>query len=426
MANQLQATNKIVNFLKTIAPLSSALQKTLCKLLKIQDVPRKHVFLKKGEISDRIYFIVKGLVRAYYTDESGSERTAWIMKERDAFISVRSFFTQESGDEYIETLEATTVGSISYDELEMLYKKFPGFNLHGRLLTKHYYVLADIRARLLRSTDAGMKYQIFKKKYPRLAKRVPTRHIASYFGVNEVTLYKIKNGNYNKNKKTGSDDTAKARGAKASPLSSSVNKSFIKCFSNQFIINRISNNCKMLNKELFYELSGLSRKDTHGLPSPLRMVRRNTLAACYLLHGFMYEVYFIEGATVVSWFWSDDDFVIPTSPYSTVIVGQESEIISITYTDMFKALRERADFCSMYQRIRERHNRAIAERIDDLRKLTPLQNYMKLLKQKPCVLERAKEEWIASYLRISVCELGKFKSLSSLCYKISTILKSEL
>lgn len=127
----------------------------------------------------------------------------------------------------------------------------------------------------------------------------------------------------------------------------------------------------------------------------------------------MYEVYFIDGARVVSWFWGDGDVVIPTSPYSTLIVGEKASTSTMKYRDMFRTLRQFQDFRRMYREIRERHNKAVAERINDLRKLTPMENYAKLLEQKPWVFERAKEELIASYLRISVGALRGFRNIKA-------------
>ena len=199
--SRLEAINKIIESLKMIGPLPRQLEKALRDLLKIRRVPRKHVFLKPGQTSKRVYFIVSGLLRGYYLDEKNREKTAWIMKELDAIISVGSFFEQVPGDEYIEALEPATVGSISYAELQMLYRKFPEFNWHGRILTERYYVLADRRAKELRSNDATKRYQIFTEQHPDLLKRVSTIYIASYLGIKKETLYRIRGSKYNTGKK---------------------------------------------------------------------------------------------------------------------------------------------------------------------------------------------------------------------------------
>lgn len=123
------------------------------------------------------------------------------MKELDVVTEPRSFYSRTPTIEYIETLERTSAVSITYDELEWLYNEFPEFNRHGRILNQQYNMRALTRAEELRSNDATKRYQIFQDKYPELIERVPTRHIASYIGVKEESLYRIKNGNYNMGKK---------------------------------------------------------------------------------------------------------------------------------------------------------------------------------------------------------------------------------
>lgn len=194
-------TEKIIEFLEAIGPLSPGLKQALRDLLVIEQVSRKYKFLRKGEISDRVYFIIRGLVRSYYFDENKNERTAWLMKEGDVVIGLDSFYCREPGDECIETLEPTLAASISYDELQMLYLEFQEFNWVGRILNERYNDQARKRAKELSSNDTTKRYEIFKEKYEALEKRVPLKYIASYIGVEKETLYRIRNGNYNNPKK---------------------------------------------------------------------------------------------------------------------------------------------------------------------------------------------------------------------------------
>jgi len=195
------AIDIIINFLKTIGPLSPGLEKALRELLIIERFPRKHMLLKYGEVSDRVYLIVEGYVRAFHLDENRWERTDWIMTKSDVIIGVDSFYTREPGEEDIETLKPTIAGSISYAELEMLYDKFIEFNRVGRILNQEYNVRARKRAKELGILDASVRYAVFKERYPEFVGRVPAKHIASYIGVDETTLSRIKNGKYNNPKK---------------------------------------------------------------------------------------------------------------------------------------------------------------------------------------------------------------------------------
>lgn len=191
---------EITDFLGSIAPIPQPCVNTIHGMLVIDELPKKEILLMQGQISDRVYFIRSGLVRSFYIDDTGAERTGWFMKEQDVIASPRSFFNREPSNEYIETLEPTIAGSISYAELESLYDEFPEFNRVGRIINQQYNVLAVTRAELLRISNATIRYQTFVENNPALVEknRVATRYIATYLGIDEAHLYKIKNGNYNK------------------------------------------------------------------------------------------------------------------------------------------------------------------------------------------------------------------------------------
>lgn len=93
-----------------------------------------------------------------YTLQNGREASSWFMREGDFVISIASFFTQTPGDEYLELLEPGEGFSLSYEHLQQLYRDFPAFNFHGRMLTEHYYVQSELRARHLRTLPAAERY----------------------------------------------------------------------------------------------------------------------------------------------------------------------------------------------------------------------------------------------------------------------------
>ena len=89
----------ITDFLESLARLSEACVKSIQGLLVFEELPRKEILLKVGQVSDRIYFVEKGLIRSYYIDDTGAERTGWFMKELDVVTSPRSFFNREPSNE---------------------------------------------------------------------------------------------------------------------------------------------------------------------------------------------------------------------------------------------------------------------------------------------------------------------------------------
>lgn len=181
----------LLAFLESVHPLSEELKLHLAGILKELVLPRKDFLLRAGSTSRRVCFIKYGLLRCFYSKD-GIDISSWFMKEGDVIYSVESFLTQKPSYEYIQALEETSVFYITYEELMHIYETFPEFNYIGRALTEKYYVLSERRLYSLRMQRSQERYDYLLENHPELILRVPAKYLASYLGLTEVTLSKIK------------------------------------------------------------------------------------------------------------------------------------------------------------------------------------------------------------------------------------------
>ena len=165
----------------------------------------------------------------------------------------------------------------------------------------------------------------------------------------------------------------------------------------------------MINHELFNVLITLPHIAGRIQKIPRAAVSPIAAGYCFLSKGFAYEFYQTDKyRQLVSWFWVEPGFVIPTSPYSNVVFSIDAEILEFDYNVTFRHLRGDEESRTDYAFQRAEHNLQIAERISDLQYLSPFQNYMKLQQWMPTVFDHASMEQIASFLNITVIELRRF------------------
>lgn len=189
-------THPLLTYLQTLTPLPPDLQTALLGMLRRETYLRKQWVLQPGQLADRIYFIEQGVVRGYYLKDGprgdGREVTSWFMREGDFIISIVSFYTRQPAQEYIELLTDSVLWSITYEQLQQLYRAYPAFNLVGRLLTEKYYVLSEQRSLNLRMQTASERYQQLLTDFPTVFDRVPLKHIASHLGISAETLSRLR------------------------------------------------------------------------------------------------------------------------------------------------------------------------------------------------------------------------------------------
>lgn len=188
---KLKVMEALLQYLNGIYPLSGGLTEHLQSILKTREAGKKEFLLKAGHTCRWIWFVQQGLLRCYY-DKEGVEICSWFMSAGDVIISVESFFQQKPSYESIQVIEDSLLYYIDYRELQAIYHRYPEFNFIGRVLTERYYTLSEQRLYSLRMQRAQDRYDYIRQHFPELILKVPAKYLASYLGITEVTLSKIK------------------------------------------------------------------------------------------------------------------------------------------------------------------------------------------------------------------------------------------
>ena len=186
---------ELLSLLGNIYPLSPPLHKYLAEKIKTRTITKKFMLLEAGTISRHIYFINEGLLRCYYI-EYGQEICSKFMKEGDFLVSGSSFFLRQKSHEYIQAIENCQLCSLCYDELQFMYKHFPEINIISRTILTKSYLSSEQRLFFIRMKQATDRYNMLMTHYPELILRVPAKYIASYLGISEETLSRIRSKKY--------------------------------------------------------------------------------------------------------------------------------------------------------------------------------------------------------------------------------------
>ncbi|EEI91357.1 hypothetical protein HMPREF0765_3077 [Sphingobacterium spiritivorum ATCC 33300] len=186
------AHKAILEIFGNIHPLSLGLKESIRENSKLIYCKKKHILTNFNEVHKNIYFIVRGGIRTYFIDKEGSDITSWLLFENDLAVSVLSFFSQKIGLEAMETIEDSILLSLSHTTLTKMYTEFIEFNFIGRILTEQYYIRSEEKTNAFRILNASERYLDLLKKRPDIINRVPLGYIASYLGITNSTLSRIR------------------------------------------------------------------------------------------------------------------------------------------------------------------------------------------------------------------------------------------
>jgi CRP-like cAMP-binding protein len=174
----------LLEHLSKIISISKNLEEEINSISKEVTVVKNSMLVNHKERCRHIFFIKKGLMRAYYYDE-GKEITNWFAQEEEFATSFYSFITNEPSAETIETLEDCELIQIAHSDLQNLYKKFPETERIGRIITENYYIKLEERFLNIQFRTAKERYQNLLSKNPALLQRASLGQIATYLGITQ-------------------------------------------------------------------------------------------------------------------------------------------------------------------------------------------------------------------------------------------------
>ncbi len=184
---------QIRSYLDQIATISNEDWGFFMSKLQQRVIPKKTVFLKLNMVEQHISFIEKGVVRLYIPKDNPDKEITFGFSFKDQFISAYdSFLTQEPSAYELQALTDTTLLSISYDDLQEVYKKTQMGNLIGRLTAERLFLIKSSREQNLLNLSAEERYVKLFKERPELLKIIPLKYISSYIGITAQALSRIR------------------------------------------------------------------------------------------------------------------------------------------------------------------------------------------------------------------------------------------
>ena len=153
----------------------------------------KHDFLlKEGKVSGYFYLHV-GLLRAFTHDLEGNEVTTYFYAQNRVVFDASSFFLNIPSSENIQAVTDCQGYYTTFDKLNILFHTVPAFREFGRAMLVKEFVAYKQRTLAMINQSAETRYETLMRTHPEIFQYVSLKHIASYLGISERSLSRIRN-----------------------------------------------------------------------------------------------------------------------------------------------------------------------------------------------------------------------------------------
>ncbi|WP_038009206.1 Crp/Fnr family transcriptional regulator [Terrimonas ferruginea] len=181
-----------VSFLRRFTPLTDEeLYRILMPVIKIRQFRKKEIVTRENEVENYFNFITKGLVRKYYRKDS-EEINTQISMEGHLILSQESFHSRTPSEYVIETIEPSTLVSITYDDLEKVYSSSSAMERLGRMVITYSMIIKDRWQMQMVKMTPRERFLNFVSRNPELMQRVPQKFLASYLNIKPETFSRFK------------------------------------------------------------------------------------------------------------------------------------------------------------------------------------------------------------------------------------------
>lgn len=184
----------MISFFDTVSQLTHLEPESrdaLASALKLKELERGELLLNVDTVCNHVFYIENGLTRTFYYKD-GRDVTDWISTEGTFACSIVSFISRQPDRRGIEALEKCRIYSLHYNDLENLYGKYHDIERLGRLLISMGLIQLQKRFDDLHFATARERYMQILTETPSLVQRVPLGILASFLGITQETLSRIR------------------------------------------------------------------------------------------------------------------------------------------------------------------------------------------------------------------------------------------
>jgi CRP-like cAMP-binding protein len=181
----------LLTVIRHFIPLTPAEEALLTHLFVTEEVAKGGFFLRPGEVSRKVAFVVQGVFHNFRSRD-GQEHTFYFGREQEFIGDYSSFLPAQPAVHAIQALEPARLLTISYDNLQRLYREVSQGERFGRLVAEMLFTDVLKQLTSFYEETPEERYARFVRTYPDLQQRIPQYYIASYVGVKPQSLSRIR------------------------------------------------------------------------------------------------------------------------------------------------------------------------------------------------------------------------------------------
>ena len=183
--------DKLIQYLNSINKISEQSQEALLAICTETTIKKNVDLHPIGHVCRNLYFVKSGLLRVYYLKDD-IDVTESFEFENAIVARADSLFNAKPSRKAIQAIEDTDLTVINGSALFQLYDTHPDIERLFRKVFELAYIQSVNRMETIQFHSAKERYKNLMENAPNTIQRIPLKHIASYLGITQVSLSRIR------------------------------------------------------------------------------------------------------------------------------------------------------------------------------------------------------------------------------------------
>lgn len=188
----MDAYNRLRQAVKRLADIPDELIEQLYTITIEKVITKGEFFIREGESSRYMGFILDGLFRLFYVDSEGNESTKAFSKSERFLISYSAIAEKRPSYFNIEALKDSCILQFEYENFEQMMNQDIRWYPFAYKLLESVYIMKELREKSFLLDDAAARYQEFKNQYAEVEDEIKLYHVASFLGITPEALSRIR------------------------------------------------------------------------------------------------------------------------------------------------------------------------------------------------------------------------------------------
>ncbi len=182
----------LIDFIKRTVPVTDAIAGSIAGNFEPATYSKNDYLLKQGTICNDYIFLERGFARAFTYDMEEHDVTTDFYAQHSIIFEVASYFKRTPTQENIQALTNCIGWRGNYDNFQILFHSIPEFREFGRAILVNGFISLKERMLSMINATAEQRYEQLVKTKPEILYNAPLKYIASYLGITDTSLSRIR------------------------------------------------------------------------------------------------------------------------------------------------------------------------------------------------------------------------------------------